>query len=62
MRNIREGTVDIVIGTHRLISKDVQFKSLGLAVIDEEQRFGVVHKERFNELFRIVDELTATTG
>src|SRR3569623_2038962 len=55
---IREGSVDIVIGTHRLISKDVHFKQLGLAVIDEEQRFGVKHKERFKELFRLVDVLT----
>jgi len=55
---IRDGSVDIVIGTHRLISKDVHFKQLGLAVIDEEQRFGVKHKERFKELFRLVDVLT----
>ncbi|MCE9520119.1 MAG: transcription-repair coupling factor, partial [Verrucomicrobia bacterium] len=58
VRDIREGTVDIVIGTHRLISKDVHFKNLGLAVIDEEQRFGVKHKERFKDLFRLVDVLT----
>jgi len=51
------GTVDIVIGTHRLISKDVTFSRLGLVVIDEEQRFGVKHKERFKELFRLVDVL-----
>lgn len=58
IKAIREGSVDIVIGTHRLISKDVHFKQLGLAVIDEEQRFGVKHKERFKELFRLVDVLT----
>jgi len=58
VRDIREGAVDIVIGTHRLISKDVHFKNLGLAVIDEEQRFGVKHKERFKDLFRLVDVLT----
>ena len=52
------GTVDIIIGTHRLISKDVTFARLGLVVIDEEQRFGVKHKERFKELFRLVDVLT----
>jgi len=52
------GTVDIVIGTHRLISKDVTFSRLGLVVIDEEQRFGVKHKERFKELFQLVDVLT----
>ncbi|MEM8954992.1 MAG: transcription-repair coupling factor [Verrucomicrobiota bacterium] len=55
---LREGGVDIVIGTHRLISKDIAFKNLGLVVIDEEQRFGVVHKERFKDLFRLVDVLT----
>jgi transcription-repair coupling factor (superfamily II helicase) len=55
---IKDGSVDIVIGTHRLISKDVVFKSLGLVVIDEEQRFGVLHKEKFKELFKLVDVLT----
>ena len=53
-----EGGVDIVIGTHRLISGDVRFKDLGLVVIDEEQRFGVLHKEKFKELFKLVDVLT----
>ena len=47
---MRRGLVDIVVGTHRLIQKDVQFKDLGLAIIDEEQRFGVAHKERFKEM------------
>src|SRR5437764_1113174 len=55
---LREGGVDIVIGTHRLISGDVRFKDLGLVVIDEEQRFGVLHKEKFKELFKLVDVLT----
>jgi transcription-repair coupling factor (superfamily II helicase) len=55
---LREGGADIVIGTHRLISGDVQFKNLGLVVIDEEQRFGVRHKEKFKELFKLVDVLT----
>jgi transcription-repair coupling factor (superfamily II helicase) len=55
---LRAGGVDIVIGTHRLISGDVQFKDLGLVVIDEEQRFGVKHKERFKEMFKLVDVLT----
>src|SRR5438876_605839 len=55
---LREGGVEIVIGTHRLISGDVVFKDLGLVVIDEEQRFGVVHKEKFKELFKLVDVLT----
>jgi transcription-repair coupling factor (superfamily II helicase) len=58
VRELREGGVDIVIGTHRLISGDVKFKDLGLVVIDEEQRFGVKHKERFKELFKLVDVLT----
>jgi transcription-repair coupling factor (superfamily II helicase) len=55
---LREGGVDVVIGTHRLISGDVVFKDLGLVVIDEEQRFGVLHKEKFKELFKLVDVLT----
>jgi len=55
---LRGGGVDIVIGTHRLISGDVVFKDLGLVVIDEEQRFGVLHKEKFKELFKLVDLLT----
>ena len=58
LRLLREGGVDIVIGTHRLISGDVVFKNLGLVVIDEEQRFGVLHKEKFKELFKLVDVLT----
>jgi transcription-repair coupling factor (superfamily II helicase) len=52
------GGVDIVIGTHRLVQKDILFKDLGLVVIDEEQRFGVMHKERFKLLRRLVDVLT----
>ena len=52
------GGVDIVIGTHRLLQKDVAFKDLGLVVIDEEQRFGVLHKEKFKQLRRLVDVLT----
>jgi transcription-repair coupling factor (superfamily II helicase) len=55
---LRQGGVDIVIGTHRLISGDVVFKDLGLVIIDEEQRFGVLHKEKFKELFKLVDVLT----
>ena len=58
VEGLREGAVDIVVGTHRLISKDIQFKNLGLVVIDEEQRFGVLHKEKFKELFALVDLLT----
>jgi transcription-repair coupling factor (superfamily II helicase) len=55
---LRQGGIDIVIGTHRLISGDVIFKDLGLVIIDEEQRFGVLHKEKFKELFKLVDVLT----
>ena len=58
VEGLKDGSVDIVIGTHRLISRDVQFKNLGLVVIDEEQRFGVLHKEKFKELFKLVDVLT----
>jgi transcription-repair coupling factor (superfamily II helicase) len=58
VQDLREGSVDIVVGTHRLISKDIEFKNLGLVIIDEEQRFGVLHKERFKELFHLVDMLT----
>ncbi|MFT4588502.1 MAG: transcription-repair coupling factor (superfamily II helicase) [Limisphaerales bacterium] len=58
IRDLGMGTVDIVIGTHRLVQKDVRFKDLGLAVIDEEQRFGVAHKETFKLMRRMVDVLT----
>ncbi len=54
------GSVDIVIGTHRLLQRDIEFKDLGLVVIDEEQRFGVMHKERFKQLRMMVDVLTLT--
>ena len=54
------GTVDIVIGTHRLLSKDVEFRDLGLIIIDEEQRFGVRHKEKLKQLKKTVDALTMT--
>ncbi|MBI4301249.1 MAG: transcription-repair coupling factor, partial [Chloroflexi bacterium] len=55
---LRQGTVDICIGTHRLLQKDVVFKNLGLVIIDEEQRFGVEHKERLKQMRREVDVLT----
>ena len=58
IQGLADGSVDIVIGTHRLISGDVHFKNLGLAVVDEEQRFGVKHKEKFKELFRSIDVMT----
>lgn len=55
---LKKGQVDLLIGTHRIIQKDVQFRDLGLAIIDEEQRFGVAHKEAFKEAFKSVDVLT----
>ncbi len=58
LQKLLEGTVDIVIGTHRLLSRDVQFNSLGLLIIDEEQRFGVSHKERLKQLRSQMDVLT----
>ncbi|MBM3792241.1 MAG: DEAD/DEAH box helicase, partial [Acidobacteria bacterium] len=58
IEHLEAGTVDIVIGTHRLLSKDVRFKDLGLVVVDEEQRFGVAHKERLKALKTRVDVLT----
>src|SRR6267154_575571 len=59
-KRVEAGEVDVVIGTHRILSKDVRFKDLGLVVIDEEQRFGVAHKERLKELRTQVDVLTLT--
>ncbi|MGI6029590.1 MAG: transcription-repair coupling factor [Candidatus Heteroscillospira sp.] len=58
LRDLHNGSVDIIIGTHRLFQKDVKFKDLGLLVIDEEQRFGVSHKERLREMAKQVDTLT----
>ncbi|MCI0525285.1 MAG: DEAD/DEAH box helicase, partial [Acidobacteria bacterium] len=55
IKNIEAGTVDIVVGTHRLLSKDIRFKDLGLLVVDEEQRFGVAHKERIKHMRKKVD-------
>lgn len=60
LEGLRIGTVDIVIGTHRLLSKDVEFKDLGLLVVDEEQRFGVSHKEKLKQMKKTVDVLTMT--
>lgn len=60
VEGIRTGEVDVVIGTHRLLSKDIQFRDLGLLVVDEEQRFGVSHKERIKQLRKTVDVLTMT--
>ena len=58
LRNVAAGQVDLLIGTHRLFNKDVEFKDLGLLVVDEEQRFGVQHKEKLKERFKQVDVLT----
>src|SRR5947209_10995970 len=60
LERLAAGGVDIIIGTHRLLSADVYFKDLGLVVIDEEQRFGVEHKDRFKKLRQTVDVLTLT--
>ena len=60
VERMNEGKVDIVIGTHRLLQSDVKFKNLGLVVVDEEQRFGVVHKEKLKNLRTTVDVLTMT--
>ena len=58
VKNLAAGTVDIIIGTHRIVQDDIIFKDLGLVVIDEEQRFGVLHKEKFKRLRTLVDVLT----
>jgi transcription-repair coupling factor (superfamily II helicase) len=60
LENLASGKVDIIVGTHRLLSKDVVFKDLGLLVVDEEQRFGVAHKERIKQMRKRVDVLTMT--
>ena len=60
VRALAEGRVDIVVGTHRLLSKDVAFKDLGLVIVDEEHRFGVRHKERFKKMKKSVDVLSMT--
>src|SRR5262249_56725010 len=60
VERLAKGGVDVVIGTHRLVSADVQFRDLGLVIIDEEQRFGVEHKERLKKLRQKVDVLTMT--
>ena len=60
LEDLKKGLVDIVVGTHRVLSKDVQFKDLGLLIIDEEQRFGVTHKEKIKKLKENIDVLTLT--
>ena len=58
LRRVREGSIDVLVGTHRLFQKDVEWRDLGLLVVDEEQRFGVAHKEKLKELSKQVDVLT----
>ena len=58
VQNLRSGSVDLIIGTHKLLQKTIQFKDLGLLIVDEEQRFGVSHKERLKEISKGVDVLT----
>ncbi len=60
LRNLKNGNTDIIIGTHRLVSKDIEFKNLGLLIVDEEQRFGVTHKERLKQMSGNIDVLTLT--
>ena len=60
LEDLKNGKVEIIVGTHRLLSKDVQFRDLGLLVVDEEQRFGVAHKERIKQMRKRVDVLTMT--
>ena len=60
IEDLKKGQVDVIIGTHRVLSKDVQFKNLGLLIVDEEQRFGVTHKEKIKQLKKDVDVLTLT--
>lgn len=59
-QDVKDGKVDVLIGTHRILSQDVKFKNLGLLVVDEEQRFGVKHKERLKDFKRLVDVVTLT--
>ena len=60
LQDLKEGSIDVIVGTHRLLAKDVEFKDLGLLVVDEEQRFGVTHKEAIKRLKQSIDVLTLT--
>lgn len=60
MKGLKDGTIDVVVGTHRILSKDIIFKDLGLLIIDEEQRFGVTHKEKIKQMKANIDVLTLT--
>jgi transcription-repair coupling factor (superfamily II helicase) len=58
VEELADGKIDVIIGTHRLLSKDIEFRDLGLLVVDEEQRFGVAHKEKIKRIKRLVDVIT----
>lgn len=60
VKDLKTGQIDIIIGTHRILQKDIQYKDLGLVIVDEEQRFGVTHKEKLKQLKKNVDVLTLT--
>ncbi|MBE0792051.1 DEAD/DEAH box helicase, partial [Escherichia coli] len=60
LKGMKNGTVDVVVGTHRLLSKDVEYQDLGLLIVDEEQRFGVTHKEKIKQMRSKIDVLTLT--
>ena len=60
IKGLKNGSVDIVVGTHRILSKDLEFKNLGLIIVDEEQRFGVAHKEKMKSLKEDINVLTLT--
>ena len=60
IERLKKGSLDIVVGTHRVLSSDISFKNLGLLIVDEEQRFGVTHKEKIKQLKKEIDVLTLT--
>ena len=60
LKNVKAGVVDILVGTHRILQQDVEFKDIGLLIIDEEQRFGVKHKEKIKNLKKNIDVITLT--
>ena len=61
LKRLKRGEIDMIVGTHRLVSKDVQFHNLGLLIVDEEQRFGVAQKERLKDSYKNVDVLTSVS-
>ena len=60
LKNVKAGVVDILVGTHRILQKDVEFKDVGLLIVDEEQRFGVKHKEKIKNFKKNIDVITLT--